>query len=204
MRKLAVLFAFALFSVSLNAKEEKKKEEAWKENRISVKELRMYNGLNGMPAYVAMDGIVYNVTVVASWKGGLHKGRHKAGTDLTEDFRKNAPAFHRDNNVLDKYPRVGVLVKEDIEKETPPALGEKNKKDKAEPVTVSKEEVGLPAVCPVTGDKFSVKRNTKAAKYKNKTYYFCCADCEEKFLKNPEKYIGKNKKKKREAHDDKH
>lgn len=40
-----------------------------------------------------------------------------------------------------------------------------------------------------------VKKSTAAAvyEYKGKKYYFCAEACKEKFEKDPEKYIAKNK-----------
>lgn len=45
------------------------------------------------------------------------------------------------------------------------------------------------AMCPVTGDKIIVGKNTPAAKYKGKTYYFCCPMCGPKFKSEPDKYV---------------
>ena len=42
--------------------------------------------------------------------------------------------------------------------------------------------------CPVSGDKVSGKHFVV---YQGKRYSLCCPQCEEKFLKNPEKYIAK-------------
>ena len=44
------------------------------------------------------------------------------------------------------------------------------------------------AMCPVTGDKVTVGKNTPAAKYKGRTYYFCCPMCGPKFKAEPDKY----------------
>lgn len=45
--------------------------------------------------------------------------------------------------------------------------------------------------CPV-GGKAMKKSEAKASyEYKGKTYYFCSAECKEKFMKEPEKYIQK-------------
>jgi YHS domain-containing protein len=44
------------------------------------------------------------------------------------------------------------------------------------------------ARCPVTGDKVIVSKNTPAAKYKGKIYYFCCPMCGPKFKAEPDKY----------------
>ncbi|MBN1384771.1 MAG: YHS domain-containing protein [Elusimicrobia bacterium] len=51
-----------------------------------------------------------------------------------------------------------------------------------------KDEIGKSVVCPVMGTKFKVKKETEAADYKEKTYYFCCPACPPEFKKNPGKY----------------
>lgn len=43
--------------------------------------------------------------------------------------------------------------------------------------------------CPVTGEKIAKDKAYSKVEYKGKTYYFCCAGCPEKFMKNPEKYV---------------
>ena len=43
-------------------------------------ELRKYNGQNGAAAYIAIDGIVYDVTHSPAWKNGIHHG-YQAGYD---------------------------------------------------------------------------------------------------------------------------
>ena len=45
-------------------------------------ELQKYDGQNGNPAYVAVNGNVYDVTNVKQWDKAVHQG-HVAGTDLT-------------------------------------------------------------------------------------------------------------------------
>lgn len=47
--------------------------------------LSKYDGLNGNPAYIAVDGIVYDVSDV--FVNGQHRG-WKAGQDLTDEFYK--------------------------------------------------------------------------------------------------------------------
>jgi Cu(I)/Ag(I) efflux system membrane fusion protein len=44
-------------------------------------------------------------------------------------------------------------------------------------------EIGLQAICPVTGNVFTVDRETKAVDYKGKTYFLCCPDCSVDFQK---------------------
>ncbi len=75
--------------------------------RIFTKEeLSRYNGSEGKPAYVAVDGIVYDVTPVKAWKKGKHKGRHTAGTELGEAIKKKSPHGVK---VLKKLKVVGRL-----------------------------------------------------------------------------------------------
>jgi len=47
--------------------------------------LSQYNGKNGKSAYIAVDGIIYDVTAVGSWSTGTHHGV-TAGKDVTADF----------------------------------------------------------------------------------------------------------------------
>lgn len=62
-------------------------------------------------------------------------------------------------------------------------------KAKTEKTTVKKTDAKKiwNAVCPVMGEKVNPKAPT--AEYKGKTIGFCCAGCDEKFKKDPEKYM---------------
>lgn len=74
------------------------------ENIFSKEELAAYNGLAGKPSYVAVDGIVYDVSENELWAGGHHFGL-TAGNILTEDFKN----CHPDSNILSKLKKVGTL-----------------------------------------------------------------------------------------------
>ncbi len=50
---------------------------------ISVAELAKNDGKNGHKAYIAVDGIVYDVSNIAAWKNGQHNG-FSAGNDLSK------------------------------------------------------------------------------------------------------------------------
>ncbi|KLO20999.1 hypothetical protein X275_10230 [Marinitoga sp. 1197] len=57
----------------------------------SFDELKKFNGKNGNKAYVAVNGIVYDVSHSKLWKNGEHKGKHEAGNDLTYEITKLSP-----------------------------------------------------------------------------------------------------------------
>lgn len=47
----------------------------------------------------------------------------------------------------------------------------------------------MKVTCPVMGHEIAIKDAAGSHEYDGKTYYFCCADCKEKFVKNPGKYV---------------
>ncbi len=50
----------------------------------TVDELAKFDGQNGNPAYIAVDGNVYDVTNAAPWANGSHFGQYTAGKDLSK------------------------------------------------------------------------------------------------------------------------
>lgn len=65
-----------------------------------------------MPAYIALDGKVYDVTESPLWRSGKHQVVHEAGRDLTKELDK-AP---HGKEMLDKFPLVGEFLEyEEIE-----------------------------------------------------------------------------------------
>ncbi len=56
---------------------------------FTAAELAPYDGQNGQPAYIAVKGVVYDVTDVPQWAGGKHHG-YAAGKDLTAAFPHSA------------------------------------------------------------------------------------------------------------------
>lgn len=79
---------------------------ASEERTFTLEELATFDGKNGQPAYVAVDGIVYDVTNVPEWAGGEHMGGITAGQDLTEEIKDISPHGLR---VLEDLPIVGRL-----------------------------------------------------------------------------------------------
>lgn len=65
-------------------------ETASTELVLTLEQLAQYNGKNGNPAYIAVDGIIYDVTNVPQWKNGDHNG-FEAGNDLTEQIKTVSP-----------------------------------------------------------------------------------------------------------------
>ncbi|MEY8352283.1 cytochrome b5 domain-containing protein [Lachnospiraceae bacterium 54-53] len=71
---------------------------------FTLDELSQYNGENGAPAYVAVNGVVYDVTDNSVWMGGSHFGL-SPGRDLTNEFE----TCHPGAMVLSVLPIVGYL-----------------------------------------------------------------------------------------------
>lgn len=71
---------------------------------FTLSELAQYDGTMGKPAYVAVNGIVYDVSNEATWGGASHFGL-MAGKDLSSQFQ----GCHGNISVLAKLPRVGIL-----------------------------------------------------------------------------------------------
>ena len=57
---------------------------------LTLAELAKYNGKDGQPAYVAVDGVIYDVSAYPKWKNGDHNG-YSAGNDLTEIIKTKSP-----------------------------------------------------------------------------------------------------------------
>ena len=73
---------------------------------LTLAELAMYNGLNGNRAYIAVSGIIYDVTDSPLWPNGNHNG-YQAGQDLTNQILNVSP---HGLSTLSGIPIVGVLV----------------------------------------------------------------------------------------------
>lgn len=71
---------------------------------FTIEELAKYDGSSGNPAYVAVNGIVYDVSLSPSWGGGTHFGIY-SGKDLTTQFN----SCHKMSQILNKLPKIGVI-----------------------------------------------------------------------------------------------
>ena len=74
------------------------------EKIFTLDELKNYDGKEGRKAYIAVDGVVYDVTNVAAWQGGTHHGNN-AGHDVSDRIVK-AP---HGKSTLEKLEVVGKL-----------------------------------------------------------------------------------------------
>lgn len=72
---------------------------------FTIQELSRYNGKNGNPAYVAINGVVYDVTNNAAWAAGTHFGL-AAGSDFTSAFA----SCHAGQDILSTLRVVGRLI----------------------------------------------------------------------------------------------
>lgn len=75
------------------------------EKIFTLDELKQYNGKDGKPAYVAVDGIVYDVSASDKWENGDYNG-FEAGNDLTDEIKNVSPHGVK---MLDRVPVVGKL-----------------------------------------------------------------------------------------------
>ncbi len=101
---ISLLLLFTGCSEEKAAEEEKPKEESALE--LTLEELKEFNGQDGKDAYIAVDGIIYDVTDSPLWKNGEHNN-FSAGNDLTEEIKNVSP--HGVAN-LERVPEVGRIV----------------------------------------------------------------------------------------------
>ncbi|USK57392.1 cytochrome b5 [Cytobacillus solani] len=73
---------------------------------FTIGELATFTGKNGRPAYVAVNGIVYDVTNNRAWAAATHFGLI-AGKDYTQEF---ASCHAGQQSILATLPVVGRLV----------------------------------------------------------------------------------------------
>ena len=65
----------------------------------------------------------------------------------------------------------------------------KGEKGDAPKVFDSAQKVGTKATCPVTGNTFTIDKDTLHSEYKGRHVYFCCAGCKPQFDAEHEKYL---------------
>ena len=79
-------------------------EYCGEEREFTMEELSQYDGRNGNPAYVAIEGIVYDMSNEPTLSRGMHFGM-TAGKDLTEQLN----SCHGMIQSLNNAPKVGII-----------------------------------------------------------------------------------------------
>jgi len=105
---IAVLTVFALIASGCGAAPADDAENSTPPEDLqtfTIEELAAYDGKDGNKAYIAVGGLVYDVTDVKVWAGGAHHG-FTAGADQTEALDSKAP---HGANMLNGIPVVGKL-----------------------------------------------------------------------------------------------
>jgi predicted heme/steroid binding protein len=72
---------------------------------FTLADLKNYTGQNGNPAYVAVNGNVYDVTTARKWRNGRHENGIVARVDLTNMMGQSPHG----TSVLSEVPVVGSL-----------------------------------------------------------------------------------------------
>lgn len=103
---LTSVFALAACGASTPSSSETVNEEDLIE--FTLETLAAFDGREGRNAYIAVDGIVYDVTNSPRWPNGNHNG-YQAGQDLTAMIDQMSPHGRR---VLDRMRQVGTLIDE--------------------------------------------------------------------------------------------
>jgi len=102
---LAILLAsFALVGCGLDSTDTQSSTTTSSETRVfTLEELSQYTGLNGADAYIAVNGVVYDVTNV--FVNGSHQGMQLGGTDATAAFASSPHSAA----LLDTLPVLGII-----------------------------------------------------------------------------------------------
>jgi predicted heme/steroid binding protein/uncharacterized membrane protein len=85
---------------------------------FDMETLSKFNGHGGQPLYIAHQGKVFDVSNSKLWKTGLHMQRHQGGNDLTADIE----AAPHGPEMLERFPQVGILKREETKVGRPPAF----------------------------------------------------------------------------------
>jgi predicted heme/steroid binding protein/uncharacterized membrane protein len=112
---MAVSAAIVTFVIGPRIRKQRAQISAQPKTRMTLDDLRHFDGAENRPAYFAYKGKVYDVCLSKAWKGGSHFKKHHAGDDLT-DILKTAP--HDEDKIL-KMPVVAELVPLETKVEKP-------------------------------------------------------------------------------------
>jgi predicted heme/steroid binding protein len=88
-------------SIDNNTNEETSEERV----EMTLTELAQFDGRNGNKAYIAVSGVIYDVTESSLWRNGSHNG-FQAGQDLTVGITSSPHG----TSTLSRFPIVGYLI----------------------------------------------------------------------------------------------
>ncbi len=80
------------------------------EKTFTLADLAQFDGTDGRPAYIAVDGVVYDVSGSARWPEGRHTSCNlaaMAGKDLSTEIDQAPPSMRK---LLERLAVVGALV----------------------------------------------------------------------------------------------
>lgn len=81
---------------------------------MTSSELAKFDGREGRPAYIAVNGRIYDVSDSSLWRNGDHQGQHQAGQDLTVELQQ-APHVRA---VIERFAVVGELEPDPVPQKT--------------------------------------------------------------------------------------
>lgn len=105
---LLMLLSASIVTFYIRPKLRRQRTSAMKKESkdLTLDELSEFDGKDGRPAYIAYNGLIYDVTKSKFWKDGSHLRKHLAGDDLTSVL-KTAP--HGEEKIL-SMPYIGKLI----------------------------------------------------------------------------------------------
>ena len=119
MKKMMMLFVLMFGLISLigcsddidsNTSSQNHLSDVSEQNEIllTLEQLKQFDGLDGRKAYIAVNGVIYDVTDSFRWRSGTHNG-FRAGQDLTNEILRDSP---HGISVLSRMPVVGRIIEE--------------------------------------------------------------------------------------------
>jgi len=110
---LSALYVILFIAPKLKTTGKKEIDRNYKD--MSLNRLALYNGKDGVPAYIGFKGKIYDVSNSKKWKNGEHMRKVQAGEDLTQMISQ---APHGEEKVF-TMPFVGELLQNDSKEEIP-------------------------------------------------------------------------------------